>query len=91
MQEDDRRMRYLRVIWDLVDDAAGNVQHIAENDVTPDEVEEILRIADDAQFSRSSGRPLVFGYTESGRLLAVIFEWVDDDTVYPVTAYEPEE
>lgn len=84
-------MRYLRVIWDLADDVDGNIQHIAENDVTPDEVEEILRIADDAQFSRSSGRPLVFGYTDAGRLLAVIFEWVDEDTVYPVTAYEPEE
>jgi uncharacterized DUF497 family protein len=84
-------MRYLRVIWDLADDVDGNIQHIAENDVTPDEVGEILRIADDAQFSRSSGRPLVFGYTEAGRLLAVIFEWVDEDTVYPVTAYEPEE
>jgi hypothetical protein len=84
-------MRYLRVIWDLADDVDGNIQHIAENDVKPDEVEEILRIADDAQFSRSSGRPLVFGYTDAGRLLAVIFEWVDEDTVYPVTACEPEE
>jgi len=84
-------MRYLRVIWDLIDDAGGNVQHIAENEVTPDEVEDVLQMADDAQFSRSSGRPLVFGYTDTGRLLAVIFEWVDEDTVYPVTAYEPEE
>jgi hypothetical protein len=71
-------MRYLRVICDLEDDADGNVQHIAENDVTPDEVEEVLQTADDAPFSRSSGRPLVFGYTDAGRLLAVIFEWVDE-------------
>jgi len=84
-------LRYLRVIWDLVDDVDGNVQHIAENDVAPEEVEEILQMADDSRFSRSSGRPLVFGYTDTGRLLAVIFEWVDEDTVYPVTAYEPEE
>jgi uncharacterized DUF497 family protein len=84
-------MRYLRLIWDLVDDTDGNVRHIAENEVTPDEVEEVLQMADDAQFSRSSGRPLVFGYTDTGRLLAVIFEWVDEETVYPVTAYEPEE
>lgn len=84
-------MQYLRIIWDLADDADGNVQHIAENGVTPDEVEGVLQTADDAQFSRSSGRPLVFGYTDTGRLVAVIFEWVDEDTVYPVTAYEPEE
>ena len=84
-------MRYLRLIWDLVDDINGNVRHIAENEVTSDEVEEVLQMAADTQFSRSSGRPLVFGYTDTGRLLAVIFEWVDDQTVYPVTAYEPEE
>ncbi len=84
-------MRYLRIIWDLVDDMEGNIQHLAQNGVTPDEVEEVLQAAGAEQFSRSSGRPLVFGYTGTGRLLAVIFEWVDEETVYPVTAYEPEE
>jgi len=84
-------MRYLRIIWDLIDDVEGNIGHIAQNGVTSDEVEEVLQAADAEQFSRSSGRPLVFGYTGAGRLLVVIFEWVDEETVYPVTAYEPEE
>ena len=30
------------VIWDLEDDPDGNVQHIAEHGVTPEEVEEVL-------------------------------------------------
>jgi hypothetical protein len=30
------------IIWDLDDDSDGNVQHIAEHDVTADEVEEVL-------------------------------------------------
>jgi hypothetical protein len=30
------------VIWDLEDDPQGNIQHIAEHDVTPEEVEEVL-------------------------------------------------
>jgi uncharacterized DUF497 family protein len=66
----------------------GNVQHCAEHDISPQEVEEVLENATDADISRSSGRPVVFGDTSTGRHLMVVFEFVDDDTVYPVTAYE---
>ena len=41
--------------------------------------------------SRSSGRPVVAGYTPDGRLIFVVYEEIDDVTVYPVTAYEVEE
>ena len=34
---------------------------------------------------------MVFGYTSAGRRLAVVYEQVDAVTVYPITAYEPEE
>ena len=30
------------VIWDLEEEPQGNIQHIAEHDVTPEEVEEVL-------------------------------------------------
>jgi len=30
------------VIWDLEDEPRGNVQHIIEHGVTPEEVEEVL-------------------------------------------------
>ncbi len=77
-------------IWDLEDDTDGNVQHIAEHDVTPDEVEEVLndRFGEDT-YSKSSGRPMTFGWTSAGRYLAVVWELVDEDplTIYPVTAY----
>jgi hypothetical protein len=32
------------VIWDLEDDPRGNIQHLAEHDVTPEEVEEVYPI-----------------------------------------------
>lgn len=32
----------IKVLWDLEDDPRGNVIHIAEHDVTPEEVEEVL-------------------------------------------------
>ncbi len=76
------------IIWDLDDDPEGNVMHCAEHDVAKDEVEEVFENASDADFSRSSGRPVVFGDTGSGRHLMIVFEIVDDDMIYPITAYD---
>jgi uncharacterized DUF497 family protein len=75
------------ILWDLDDDPDGNVQHCAEHGVTKDEVEEVFEHATDADISRSSGRPVVFGATSTGRHLMVAYEEVNADTVYPVTAY----
>jgi uncharacterized DUF497 family protein len=84
-------MDFFRVLWDLEDDPDGNLQHIFEHGVTADEVEQVLRTAVIGRVSRSSGRPLAFGYTDQGRLLAVVFEWIDEDTICPVTAYDVED
>jgi hypothetical protein len=81
-------MRFASIIWDLEDDPDGNVQHCGAHGVTPDEVEEVFQNATDADVSRSSGRPVLFGDTEAGRHLMVLYEVVDDETVYPVTAHE---
>jgi len=87
-------MSEIRILWDLVEDPDGNVQHIAAHGITVEEVEEVLldRNSEDTT-SRSSGRPITFGYTSSGRYLAVVWEHVDDDplTIYPVTAYDAPE
>ena len=72
------------------DDPDGNVQHIAEHDVTKEEVEEVLDDPDGTNQSRSSGRPIAFGETGAGRWIAVVYEEIDSDAVYPVTAYEIE-
>lgn len=79
-----------QVIWDLPDDPEGNVRHIAEHDVAPEEVEEILADpGNDTITSRESGNPITFGWTSTGRYLAVPWEAVCDDPrmVYPLTAY----
>ena len=75
---------------DLDDDPEGNVQHIAAHDVTKEEVAEVLENPDGFETSRTSGRPIAFGETATGRLIAVVFEEIDDETVYPVTVYEVE-
>jgi uncharacterized DUF497 family protein len=79
------------VVWDLEDDPDGNVRHIGENDLTMDEVEEVLLEPDnDVAVSRSSGRPITFGWTSTGRHIAVIWETVNDDPrmIRVRTAYE---
>lgn len=81
-------MPYESVIWDLDDDPDGNVQHCAEHDITKEEVEEVLQSSMDADTSWSSGRPVLFGDTSTGRHLMVVYEEIDTDTAYPVTAYE---
>jgi uncharacterized DUF497 family protein len=79
------------IVWDLDDDPEGNVQHIAEHGVTVEEVEDVLYGSRTRTGrSRSSGRPQAFGWTSTGKHIAVIWEEVCDDPrmIYPVTAYE---
>lgn len=41
----------------------------------------------DEEESDFSGRPLIFGPALDGRLIAVIYEWDDEWTILPITAY----
>jgi hypothetical protein len=84
-------MGYMTIIWDLDDDPEGNVQHIAEHDLTKEEVEDVMADPEGRSTSRSSGLPLVFGTTSTGRHIAVIFQEIDADTAKPVTAYDIDE
>lgn len=81
-------MPFDTIIWDLDDDPHGNVQHCADHGVTKEEVEEVLENVTDVDISRTSGRPVVFGDTSTGRHLMVVYDEIDAHTVYPVTAYE---
>jgi uncharacterized DUF497 family protein len=81
-------MRFDSIIWDLDDDPNGNVQHCAEHGVTKEDVEQVFQNPTDADISRSSGRPVVFGDTSTGRHLMVVYEAINADTVYPVTAFD---
>ncbi len=85
-------MHTISVIWDLDDDPTGNVQHIARNGVTKDEVEEVLDgHYHEYFFSREEPyNAITFGETTTGKHLAVLFEVVDPvpPTVRPITAFE---
>lgn len=81
-------MAFESIIWDLDDDPDGNVQHCAAHGVTKEEVEAVFQNVTDEDVSRSSGRPVVFGDTSAGRHLMVVYEEIDAETVYPITAYD---
>jgi uncharacterized DUF497 family protein len=64
------------------------VRHCSEHGVTKEEFEEALQNATDEDVSRSSGRPVAFGDTHAGRHLMLVYEEIDADTIYPITAYD---
>jgi hypothetical protein len=70
----------------------GIVQHIAENGLTPDEVDEVLWAADEIGASASSGSPIVVGVTSTGKSICVVFEIIEEApfAVRVVTAFETE-
>jgi uncharacterized DUF497 family protein len=80
-------MAFLWIIWDDENDPLGNVQHIAEHGLTTGEVEAVLNDPNSTGSSNSSGRPSVFGFTPAGEYIIVIFESIDEDSIYPITAY----
>jgi uncharacterized DUF497 family protein len=73
-------------VWD-----GENEEHLAEHGVTPEEFAEVVCNPDHVETSQSSGRPIAFGPTSTGKYLACVYEQFDETTVYPITAYEPEE
>jgi uncharacterized DUF497 family protein len=83
-------MPFITIIWDLDDDPDSDVWHCAEHGVDKAEVKEVLQNPIDLDISRSSDQPVAFGETSTGRHLLVVFEIIDKETVYPITAYEVE-
>ena len=82
-------MPYVDIIWN--EEPGGNAEHIAEHDLSPEDVEEAVFNPIDRDFSRSSGLPILFGFTPDGRYILVVYERIDDITIYPVTACDLEE
>ena len=76
-------MPYYFFVWTL-----DTIDHLAEHDVTPEEFEEIVSNPDPEDISRSTGNPLAFGSTSTGRYLCCVFRRLGDDTIEPLTAYE---
>jgi len=81
-------MPWFDFVWN--DEPGGNVEHIAEHGISCEDVESVVCDPLEKKTSRSSGRPIVTGFAADGRLIVVVYEEIDDCTIYPVTAFEVE-
>lgn len=74
-------MNWTHIIWDST--PGGNVEHVEEHGLEPEEVDHVLSNHESTGTSHTSGRRCVFGYTPDGRYIIVVYEEVDTDTVIP--------
>jgi uncharacterized DUF497 family protein len=85
-------LRDALIDWDDPDDEGSNTAHLGEHGLTPEEVESAL-CDENTTFdvSDSSGRPLAFGTTDTGRFIVIVFEILnpaDPLVIRPITAYD---
>lgn len=59
--------------------------------MTPEEFAEVVSNPDRVEMSHSSGRPIAFGPTSTGKYLVCVYELFDEFTVYAITAFEAED
>ena len=78
-------MRYLHILWN--DAEGGNTEHVLEHGFSKTDVEHVIENPESEAVSESSGRHCFFGYTPDGEYIIAVYEELDDDTIYPVTAY----
>lgn len=81
-------MEFFSIAWDDETDPQGNIEHIAGHGLTVDEVEHVLENPSSTGQSRSSGLPVVWGYTPDGRYIIVVYEEIAEDTIRVITAYD---
>lgn len=81
-------MTWQFIIWN--DELGENVDKIAQHGLAIDDVEYVLHHPERKAISRSSKRPLIYGTTPGGDYIVVIYEEIDDETIYPITAYIPD-
>lgn len=75
-------MPHFEFIW-----TDGNVEHLADNGLTPEDAEAAMTKPESTFWSKSTQRNGVRGRAMDGRRIAVIYEEIDELTVFVVTAY----
>jgi hypothetical protein len=76
-------MAYFHFLW-----TDGDVEHLADHGITPQNFEDVVSNPERRGESRSTGRPCCWGETADGRYIICVYEYLDDLTIVPFTAYE---
>jgi hypothetical protein len=64
------------------------ITHLAEHGVSREDFEGVVSNPSRTSVSRSTGRPCCWGETADGCQLFCVYEFLDDITIIPLTAYE---
>ena len=64
------------------------VEKLREREISTTEIEAIVNHPEAQDLSRSTGLPVAFGHLVDGRFVIVVYRWIDQATVQPITAYE---
>lgn len=75
-------MPYFQFLW-----SPQTIRHLADNQVSQADFEEVVCHPDDLDISRSTGEAVAFGYTVDSRYVMAVYRQIDDLTIEPVTAY----
>ena len=82
------------IVWDAEGDPDGNYQHIVgSGEITAEEVEKVLanHVGNHPDaYSDTTGKPIIFGTTSTGKRIAVVSSDESDAelvVIRPVTAY----
>ena len=62
--------------------------HTRPHDLTIEDVEYVLLNTTDEGISRSTGLPVVWGYTQDARYTIVVFQKLEENLIRVITAYE---
>lgn len=76
-------MAYFHFLW--TDEI---VEYLAEHGVSPEDFETVVRQPERRGESRSTRRPCCWGEAADGRYLICVYEYLDEMTIIPITAYE---
>jgi uncharacterized DUF497 family protein len=66
------------------------VEYIAQHGVSVDDFQTVVMSSWRTIQSKTTDRDIVFGWTGDGRYIACVFEWIDKDSILPITAFEVE-
>jgi hypothetical protein len=53
------------------------IEYISQHDITPEDFEKVVSRLVKVDSSHSSGSPAAFGYTEDGRYIIAIYDFLD--------------
>ena len=75
---------YYEFIWDT--EPGENIDHLADHDLTPEDVEHAFQNVAQRVRNRGSSRKAFFGWTPDDRLIFVAYEEVADGLIHVRTA-----